>query len=206
MLSSLISNASSVVDSITLHQNSKLGLTTHIPPSLVHWSDTVYAVGFVQNMMTTGLIIYRIWRQDRKSRDIISRSSSLRLIIVVRIIVESASIYLLNLLILIILYALKSNGQLLALEAVAPVCGEFRHANVFTNYPIFMLYPVSRYCVHADHSSSGFAHINIRRDYPTPRHTYYRHPRHSFIYDRRLHYDSRSVHHCQFPQTCGAHQ
>jgi hypothetical protein len=105
----------------------------------MHLTPTIYAVGFVQNTMTTGLIVYRIWRQDRQSRGIIS--SSLKLIVIVRIIVESASIYLLNILILIILYALNSTGQLLALESIVPVCGEFRHVNVLNNYQIFMLHP-----------------------------------------------------------------
>lgn len=45
----------------------------------------------------------------------------------IRIIVESAMIYVLNVLILIILYALDSNGQFVAQEAIVPVCGKFHH-------------------------------------------------------------------------------
>jgi len=88
--------------------------------------NTIYALAFVQNTMTTGLIAYRILQQDRKSRGIIT--SSYKLIVLVRIIVESASIYVLNVLILIILYAIGSNGQYVAQEALVPVCGEFCHA------------------------------------------------------------------------------
>jgi hypothetical protein len=43
-------------------------------------------------------------------------------------------------LILIILCALNSTGQLLALESIVLVCGEFRHVNVLNNYQIFMLH------------------------------------------------------------------
>jgi hypothetical protein len=89
--------------------------------------------------MTTGLIAYRIWQQDRKSQGLVP--SSLSLIVVLRIIVESASIYVLNVLILIILYALDSNGQFVAQEAIVPVCGESRHTNAFDNYQILMLHP-----------------------------------------------------------------
>ena len=81
--------------------------------------------------MTTGLIAYRIWVQDRKSQGVVS--SSLHLITLIRIIVESASIYVLNVLILIILYALNSNGQFVAQEAIVPVCGKFSSS---VNYEI----------------------------------------------------------------------
>jgi len=107
---------------MALHKFSQLGLGSFFSPSLVHWIDTIYALAFVQNTMTTGLIAYRIWQQDRRSQGLVS--SSLSLIVLIRIIVESALVYVLNLLLLIILYALNSNGQFLAEEAIVPVCGE----------------------------------------------------------------------------------
>jgi len=110
-----------IANSIALHQFSRLGLGTIFSPSLVHWMDTIYAIAFVQNTMTTGLIAYRIWHQGAKSQGLVS--SKLSLIPLVRIIVESAAIYVLNVLILIILYALNSNGQFVAQEAIVPVCG-----------------------------------------------------------------------------------
>jgi len=110
-----------IANSIALHQFAHLGLGTIFSPSLVNWMDTIYSLAFVQNTMTTGLIAYRIWVQDRKSQGVVS--SSLHLITLIRIIVESASIYVLNVLILIILYALNSNGQFVAQEAIVPVCG-----------------------------------------------------------------------------------
>ncbi|KIM79209.1 hypothetical protein PILCRDRAFT_10620 [Piloderma croceum F 1598] len=106
---------------VVLHQFAQLSLGSIFSPSLVHWMDTIYALAFAQNAMTTGLIVYRIWRQDRQSKVLLS--SSFRLIVIVRIIVESASIYLLNILIVIIFYAFNSNGQYIAEEAIVPVCG-----------------------------------------------------------------------------------
>jgi len=73
--------------------------------------------------MTTGLIAYRIWQHGRRSHGLISPSSGL--VPLVRIIVESASLYVLNVLILIILYSIGSNGQFVAQEAIVPVCGQF---------------------------------------------------------------------------------
>jgi hypothetical protein len=121
---------------MAFHEFSQLGLGSIFSPSLVHWMDTIYALAFVQNTMTTGLIAYRIWQQDRRSQGLVS--SSLSLIVLIRIIVESALVYVLNVLILIILYALNSNGQNIAEEAIVPVCGEFHRADVLSNYQTFM--------------------------------------------------------------------
>ena len=196
----------SVANSIALHQFAKLGLNTIFSPSLVHWMDTIYALAFVQNTMTTGLIAYRIWRQDRMSQG--SISSSFRLIVSARVIVESASIYVLNILILIILYALNTNGQFIAQEAIVPVCGEFRHELLCSaKYQIFTVSCVSRYCVHADHSPAVFAHFNICYDYSTSRHTnkIRRLLRYGYRHDRRLLYENRPVHQRRFLKTGGAH-
>lgn len=75
--------------------------------------------------MTTGLIAWRIWRQDRASTAMGARSLNSRtsLIPIVRIIVESAAIYVLELVVLIVLYVLKHNGQFIVQEAVVPTVG-----------------------------------------------------------------------------------
>ena len=152
---------------MVLRQFAQLNLGSIFSPSLVHWIDTIYALAFAQNAMTTGLIVYRIWRQDQQSKVLLS--SSFRLIIIVRIIVESASIYLLNILIVIIFYAFNSNGQDIAQEAIVPVCGKYCHIQQLPNTHAVSC--MLRYCVHADHSPYIFAHLNIRPDYPIPRYT-----------------------------------
>ncbi|KAF7968814.1 hypothetical protein HWV62_29248 [Athelia sp. TMB] len=111
-----------IANSIALYRFAHLGQVTIFAPSLVHWMNTIYALAFVQNTLTTGLIAYRIYAQDRLSRGLVA-SSQVGLVELIRIMVESAGVYVLNVLILIILYAVNSNGQYIAQDAIVPVCG-----------------------------------------------------------------------------------
>lgn len=88
--------------------------------------NTIYALAFVQNVMTTGLIAWRIWRQEKESVNVGIHSADSRssLLPIVRIIIESAMIYVVELLVLIILYALKHNAQFVVQEAVVPTVGK----------------------------------------------------------------------------------
>ena len=78
----------------------------------MHWMNTIYALAFVQNVITTGMIAYRLWRHDRTAHilGVYSAGSRSSLLPIVRIVVESAMIYVLEVLVLIILYALDHNG------------------------------------------------------------------------------------------------
>lgn len=95
------------------------------PTGVARWMGTVYPFAFAQNIITTGMIAFKIWRQHRRSVDsgVISHSS-LDLLTVMRIIIESAMIYTLQLLILIILFPLHSLAQLIVQNAVIPSIGE----------------------------------------------------------------------------------
>ena len=123
---------------------------------------TIYATAFSQNTMTTGLIAYKIWQQDRLSQGLVTHTMSLAPLI--RITVESASIYVLNVLILIILYAVESNGQYVAQEALVPVCGESqlnlfgRRSNSANDY---------RHRVYIDDRSVSYADITCIDDHTT---------------------------------------
>ncbi len=89
--------------------------------------NTIYATAFVQNFMTTSLIAYRIWRQDRASAiaGVHSQGSGTSsLIPIVRILVESAALYMMQLIILIILYARNHNAQFIIQESLVPTIGE----------------------------------------------------------------------------------
>ena len=181
-----------VANSYALYQFSHLGLGTIFSPSLVHWMDTIYALAFVQNIMTTGLLAYRIWQQHRKSQGVVA--SAISLIPLVRIIIESASIYLLNLLILIILYALDSNGQFIAQEAIVPVCGKFYYAVPrLQNFHIMSGF--LRYCIHANHSSVGYAFLTSADDYSTfcTRNKLYPHSSSKYCFHRLQYHNVRSV-------------
>ena len=87
--------------------------------------ETIYALALVQNTWTTGLIAWRIWRQERASAVIglHSTTSQSSLIPIVRIVIESAALYVLELIILIILYALNHNAQFVLQEALVPTVG-----------------------------------------------------------------------------------
>lgn len=111
-----------IANSIALYRFAHLGQVTIFSASLVHWMNTIYALAFVQNTLTTGLIAYRIYAQDRLSKGLVA-SSQVGLVELIRIMVESAGVYVLNVLILIILYAVNSNGQYIAQDAIVPVCG-----------------------------------------------------------------------------------
>ena len=126
---------------MALHLFTRVPYGTIFGPELIHWMNTIYSLAFVQNSITTGLIAYRIWRQDRRSVAAgISTGSKTSLIPVVRIVVESAAIYLLELLVLIVLYALKHNAQFILQEAVVPTVGECRYFRWCHRSPSVTLY------------------------------------------------------------------
>jgi len=87
--------------------------------------DCVYPLAFVQNVMTTSLIAWKIWTQYRVSSasGVVDRSSRLSLIQILRIVVESAMIYPLQLLVLIILYFRFDTSQVIFQSAVVPSIG-----------------------------------------------------------------------------------
>jgi len=89
------------------------------------WMVTVYPISFAQNTITTGLIAFKIWQQHRISSSAGARNaSSITLPKVLMIVIESAMIYTLQQLALIILYFLGSNGQYIVCGAIAPSIGE----------------------------------------------------------------------------------
>ncbi|RXW25596.1 hypothetical protein EST38_g217 [Candolleomyces aberdarensis] len=86
--------------------------------------EAVYPINFAQNVLTTGLIAYKIFRQHRTSRSIgLTVSHRISLIDVMRIIVESALLYTFELLLLIILSFLKSPVQYVVQAAIIPSVG-----------------------------------------------------------------------------------
>jgi hypothetical protein len=92
--------------------------------------NTLYAVALVQNVFTTSLIAFRIYRQERANglvglRSLGSwRGGGSSLMPIVRIIVESAMGYTAILIVLIILYALNNNGQYIMQEMSVPAVGK----------------------------------------------------------------------------------
>jgi len=98
--------------------------TVHLD-TMLHWLSTIYPFAFAQNVMTTGMITFKIWKQHRQSSasGVVNVSSRLNLINIMRIIIESAMVYTVQLFILIILLPLKSNAQYIVQSAVVPSIG-----------------------------------------------------------------------------------
>ncbi|KAF8524146.1 hypothetical protein BU17DRAFT_85253 [Hysterangium stoloniferum] len=124
-LPTLLLIMSIVTNSVALRLFTEVRLGTLFSPSLVAWMNSIYAIALAQNFITTALIAYRLWRQDNVSikaglRDARPKSS-LRPII--RIVIESAAIYVLTVIVIIIMYARGNNLQFVAQEAIVPIIG-----------------------------------------------------------------------------------
>lgn len=83
------------------------------------WITTFYAATVIQGALTTGLMGYRIWEADRKTVSI--RMGRSKLMPIVRILIESASIQFIAEVILLVLYSANYNAQYLVLESVTPL-------------------------------------------------------------------------------------
>ncbi|KAF9459782.1 hypothetical protein BDZ94DRAFT_986516 [Collybia nuda] len=93
-------------------------------PLLIAWIDSIYVVNLVQNMLTTGLIVFKILRQHHLSSTAGARCiGSLRLTHIVRILIESALVYTIQLIILIVLHLRRHNAQFIVQYAIIPTIG-----------------------------------------------------------------------------------
>ncbi|KAF9479183.1 hypothetical protein BDN70DRAFT_703115 [Pholiota conissans] len=87
--------------------------------------NAIYPISLAQNIITTGLITIKIWKQHRVSsaNRVVDRSSRLTLIKVVRIIIESAMIYTGQMLLLLVLYFYDNTFQYVVQSAIMPSLG-----------------------------------------------------------------------------------
>ncbi|TFK18218.1 hypothetical protein FA15DRAFT_710057 [Coprinopsis marcescibilis] len=94
------------------------------PKTLHAFFTMIYPVNLAQNCLTTGLIAYKIWRQHRNSQKAgLVNSSGLNLITVVRIMIESASIFTFQQLVLLILHLLNHRAQVILHATMVPSIG-----------------------------------------------------------------------------------
>ncbi|TFK64237.1 hypothetical protein BDN72DRAFT_901719 [Pluteus cervinus] len=87
--------------------------------------NSIFPTAIVQNVLTTGLIIYRLIRQHKESRaaGVHDTSSRLSLRNVGLIMLESAAIYTCHLLLTLILYILNFDGQFILVDITVPIIG-----------------------------------------------------------------------------------
>lgn len=88
-------------------------------PKLSALITVFYALSFVQSLLTTGLMAYRIWSSERFSTKYHSRRKWL--LPYLRILVESAALQLIAEFIVLVLYAAKVNAQYIFLETLTPL-------------------------------------------------------------------------------------
>jgi hypothetical protein len=87
--------------------------------------DFLYPVNLAQNVLTTGLITWKILRQHQFSTSIgLVSTDGISLITVTRIMVESALIYTVELIFLIILHFANSPVEFIVQAALFPSTGE----------------------------------------------------------------------------------
>ncbi|KAJ6536776.1 hypothetical protein DFH09DRAFT_1178709 [Mycena vulgaris] len=89
--------------------------------SLDAWVKTFYSLAVAQNIITTALMAWRIAVAEQQASSY--RIGKGNLTPILRILIESAALYLVAELILLVLYASNSNLQFIALEAITPIVG-----------------------------------------------------------------------------------
>ncbi|KAF7416425.1 hypothetical protein PC9H_002691 [Pleurotus ostreatus] len=84
------------------------------------WIQAFYSIAVVQNVITTGLMAFRIWRTSTKSAKYKTENA---LLPIVRILIESAALQLIVEILLLALYSRSVNAQYILLELVTPTVG-----------------------------------------------------------------------------------
>lgn len=89
------------------------------------WMAPIYPLSLAQNVITTGLIAFRIWAQLCTStmNHVFDTSSRLTLARILRIIVESAAIYTIQILILVVITPMRYNAHHIVQAAIIPSIG-----------------------------------------------------------------------------------
>ncbi|KAK7464490.1 hypothetical protein VKT23_006660 [Stygiomarasmius scandens] len=85
------------------------------------WIRSFFSVVVALNIITTGLMGYRLWSTHQKSSRYNTEKS--KIISVLRIFLESAALQLVTQIILLILYSMHNNAQNLLLQSSVPIVG-----------------------------------------------------------------------------------
>ncbi|KAF9446922.1 hypothetical protein P691DRAFT_761217 [Macrolepiota fuliginosa MF-IS2] len=110
---------------VALHLLTAVSLEINLNPALAHWTNATYVLSLIQNTLTSGLITYRLWSQELASRSMgvpSVRNDNFMPILYI-LVAESGAIYVVELLVLLILYALKHSAQFIVQDVVVPTVG-----------------------------------------------------------------------------------
>jgi hypothetical protein len=115
---------SPVVDSIVLFAwNATFFVSfVQIQPAI----DITYPLNFTQNVLTTGLISWKIWTQHKESTGagLIDHGTAPTLMRVIRVLIESAALYTIQLFIVIVLYFSGHPAQWVVQMSLFPSTGK----------------------------------------------------------------------------------
>ncbi|KAF7359635.1 hypothetical protein MVEN_00687400 [Mycena venus] len=88
---------------------------------LTDWITVFTSIAVAQNVLTTGLMAFRLWNTERNSSQIrVGRGVFLPIL---RILVESAALYLFVEILMLTFYQANYNPQYIVLETITPVVG-----------------------------------------------------------------------------------
>jgi hypothetical protein len=87
---------------------------------LTAWVRAFYSIAVIQNVMTTGLMAWRIYTTHKRTSGY-KTSASMSAVGVLRILIESAALQLIAEVILLILYCVNDGAQFILLEAITPL-------------------------------------------------------------------------------------
>lgn len=97
------------------------GATTNLfATSLATWAQSFFAISLVQNVLTTFLIVYRIWRVNI---GVTALGQNHSLWPVMAVVLESGAVYSSTLLLLLMTYVSGSFAQYIALDMLVPIIG-----------------------------------------------------------------------------------
>ncbi|KAJ7046127.1 hypothetical protein C8F04DRAFT_1063374 [Mycena alexandri] len=89
-------------------------------PRLLKFITLFYAIAVTQNIITTGLMSWRLWQGEHRLK---GQRLGGSLMPILRILIESAALYLLVEILLLATYAVNYNVQYIVLETVTPIAG-----------------------------------------------------------------------------------
>ncbi|KAF7326704.1 Vacuolar triacylglycerol lipase [Mycena sanguinolenta] len=89
--------------------------------TLTAWIDVFYSMAVAQNIITTSLIALRLWQVETQSKHL--RIGGGVILPMLRILMESAALYLFVEILLLSMYTVGYNVQFIVLETVTPIVG-----------------------------------------------------------------------------------
>ncbi|TFK28529.1 hypothetical protein FA15DRAFT_685307 [Coprinopsis marcescibilis] len=92
--------------------------------TMTHFLNVIFPVNLIQNILTTGLIAFKVWKQHRETRASgLMLGSNIDLITVLRIVVESALIYTVEMFVMIIMFYRAHPGLVIVQHLLTPSIG-----------------------------------------------------------------------------------